>query len=502
MRLLLTLLLLVLYHFLFWKEQLGLNLVLFSVILISASWFFHRDQKWHKLFWLGVAWVVLSGGAVIVHDSLLARIVHFIACFNLLGWIHQAEIRMVYNSILTTLTNQVLVMIDKVSSAGTQMKQRLGWKPNYALLRISVAPILIFAVFLVIYKLANPVFNKGIDKAINKVLVGLEYLTELISFGWLSFLLLGILVITGGIYKSSDYSFLKAEKGQSDLLVRKRKTTQKFHPRALLREKLSGVITLVSVNLLLLLVNIIDIQWIWFGFEVPEGFSLKQFVHEGTYLLILSILLSIGVLLYYFRANQNFLAGKKTLQWLAYAWIIQNVILAISVGLRNYHYIDFHGLAHRRIGVICFLLLTIAGLLTLWLKIRKVRTGFYLVRVNSLVLVTALVGLSLVNWDVVILRYNLHHHNQNEIDVDNYLSLSPHTLPELYEHLHLVEQQIKAHNGNNVKWIDHLEMDRFIEVLNARRDRYLKAQGQLNWPSWNLADHQTVALLRQQKKGS
>src|SRR5690606_28371186 len=86
-----------------------------------------------------------------------------------------------------------------------------------------------------------------------------------------------------------------------------------------------GLLVLAVLNLLLLAVNVIDIQWVWIGFEVPLHFNLRQFVHEGTYLLILSILISIGIVLYLFRGSLNFHPKNKWLKILGKAWIIQNV---------------------------------------------------------------------------------------------------------------------------------------------------------------------------------
>ena len=115
-----------------------------------------------------------------------------------------------------------------------------------------------------------------------------------------------------------------------------------------------ALIVFTLLNLLLLVVNVLDINWIWFDFEVPLEFSLKQFVHEGTYLLIFSILLSMMLVLYFFRSSLNFYPKKKALVVLGKIWIIQNMVLAFSVFIRNYHYIDYHGLAGKRIGVIAF----------------------------------------------------------------------------------------------------------------------------------------------------
>jgi len=250
------------------------------------------------------------------------------------------------------------------------------------------------------------------------------------------------------------------------------------------------------VNALLLVVNAVDIAWVWFGFTVEEGFSLKQFVHEGTWLLILSILLSMAILLHLFRGNLNFHPKERGMRLLATAWVAQNFILGVSVFLRNYHYIHFHGLAYKRIGVIVFLALVLVGLVTLYLKIERRRTLTYLLRVNGWAAFAALVGLATVNWDGVIVRYNLAHWNQGEIDVDNYLAMSDKVLPLLYDDLAKVEAQMARHRENRVRWVEHLEPLSFRSDLDLKRYRFLGRYLQQDWRSWTLADQRTYEALR------
>jgi hypothetical protein len=253
-----------------------------------------------------------------------------------------------------------------------------------------------------------------------------------------------------------------------------------------------GVVLLVLVNLLLAVVNAIDISWVWFGFEVPQDFSLKQFVHEGTWALIVSILLSMVILLHLFRGNQNFYSRGDLLKHLALLWVCQNFILGISVFLRNYHYISFHGLAYKRIGVIVFLALVLVGLITLFFKVKQRKSFFYLIRLNTWALFLLLVGLSTVDWDMVIVRYNLRHDNPGEIDIDNYLAMGDKVLPLLYENLEVVEMQMARHRNNRVRWVETLEPRSFRASLDAKRDRFLRRRSLARWQEWNLADTRTL----------
>jgi hypothetical protein len=180
------------------------------------------------------------------------------------------------------------------------------------------------------------------------------------------------------------------------------------------------------------------------------------------------------------------------LKSLAIVWVVQNFILGISVFLRNYHYISFHGLAYKRIGVVVFLALVLVGLVTLYIKIRDRKSLFYLARVNGWAAFVALIVLSTVNWDGMIVRYNLGHWNQGEIDVDNYLEMSDKVLPLLYADIDKVEAQMQQHRKNQVRWVDHLDIGVFRSALDAKRDRFLYRHARTVWQENNLADRRTA----------
>ena len=119
---------------------------------------------------------------------------------------------------------------------------------------------------------------------------------------------------------------------------------------------------------------------------------------------------------------------------MAYGWISQNGLLAISVGIRNYHYIDYHGLAYKRIGVIFFLALTLFGLGSLFVKIANKKSGYFLWRTNAWAVYGVMVLLALFNWDGIITKHNLNHNTDKDIDIPFLLTLSDKVLPELHEH--------------------------------------------------------------------
>ncbi|MEM7039673.1 MAG: DUF4153 domain-containing protein, partial [Bacteroidota bacterium] len=150
---------------------------------------------------------------------------------------------------------------------------------------------------------------------------------------------------------------------------------------------------------------------------------------------------------------------------------------------RNYHYIDYHGLAYKRIGVIFFLLLTLFGLVTLWLKIRNKRTFFHVVRVNAWATYGVLLVLALVNWDMVIARHNIAHTKDKVIDVPFLLDLSDKVLPILDEN-----REIFANYPG------------YERRLDDRIRRFRRHKAKLSWLSWNAADAAAAQYFDQKAK--
>ncbi|MFT7072048.1 DUF4153 domain-containing protein [Patiriisocius sp. Uisw_017] len=59
------------------------------------------------------------------------------------------------------------------------------------------------------------------------------------------------------------------------------------------------------------------------------------------------------------------------------------MILAISVGIRNFWYFEYYSLAYKRIGIFFFLTATIYGLYTVLIKVKDKKSSFYLFRNNA-----------------------------------------------------------------------------------------------------------------------
>ncbi|WP_343695514.1 DUF4173 domain-containing protein [Flavobacterium sp.] len=170
-------------------------------------------------------------------------------------------------------------------------------------------------------------------------------------------------------------------------------------------ERKSGVITLFLLNILLL-VFIGTYNYEQF-FEVVEKTNLSADTHERVNAVIFSILMAVGVILFYFKGGFNFDEKATTLKRLAKLWIVLNVVLIVSALIKNSEYVSFYGLTYKRLGVYAFLTLAIIGLIYSFLKITKQKTNAYLVNQMVWYFYGTILVCSFVNWGNLITKYNI-----------------------------------------------------------------------------------------------
>ncbi len=113
-------------------------------------------------------------------------------------------------------------------------------------------------------------------------------------------------------------------------------------------------------------------------FETTNSSELSSAIHERVNAVIFSTLMSIGVILLYFKGEFNFDAKANKIKNLAKIWIVLNAILIVSTCIKNAEYVSFFGLTYKRLGVFAFLILSMISLVFTFLKITRQKTNAYL----------------------------------------------------------------------------------------------------------------------------
>jgi len=501
----------VLFNIIFWKEKIAVNAVLFDVFLLLAVYKLYPVVYSRPLMkWLLPAHAI-SMVALLWHNTLLSGIA-FCSSLLVLLIFTQYEHRSVWYAAGSAVNNFALSFLSFFENLPVPKVKgvHFGKKATKAI-RFLILPLLIVIVFLVIYRTANAVFNKAIEDGLQQVEVFLTQLFTWTSWERLAFLLLGLFITAGLLLKTKGY-FSAKDLSATDTLLRRKHNLPAWKESlsadllhlfmgrfssgtmALKNEQKVGLICLVLLNALLLMVNLTDIVYVWFGFEYNSSVNLTSYVHEGAGMLIVSILLAMLLLLFFFRGNLNFYRNNKALRYAAYAWIIQNGILVFSVLMRDVYYIRHMGLAYKRIGLFVFLLMVLMGLVSLLVKIKEKKTGYFLWRVNGWFAMLLLIAGSLVNWDEQIATYNLSKKSTIPVDVHFLLSLSDKVLPIIEKNKAVLNVSIPA--GRVYSSSNELQYLPAATIFEQRKQSFFQRQQRYSWLSWNLADQQVKAELQ------
>ena len=131
--------------------------------------------------------------------------------------------------------------------------------------------------------------------------------------------------------------------------------------------------------------------------------------------------------------------------------------------------------------------MVLIGLITVFWKIYRQKSVYYLFRVNAWAAIVLLVGATMVNWDVVIVKYNLSRKNEIVMEVHYMVILSDRVLPILdsnKEELKRHEKLMKVHGFGDPRDCEGC----WQKVLDDRTKEYKAEQINYSWLSWNLAD--------------
>ena len=394
------------FLYLFYHFHAGLNVFAFDAVLLLVALRLRPELARQESFRWAVAALLPSALAVVIVHSTYSLIAHAVSMLLLMGFAQLRELRFVWFAVLLGLSAYVAAPIRAVrrfSLRGDASDQRLTYTLRW--LRQAGFPLLLLLPFLLLYTSGNGAFGQTLA-----YLSGLFKVSELPLLQWIFLLLLGALAVLPLLYYGDHLGLATRMASLSDRLHRRRRrpTPGKITtPLSLKKEYRRGVLTLMLLNLLLLLVNLTDIRYVWQPSMVYSAATLSEYVHQGTSNLVISILLAMAVVLYYYRGNLNFYAATRPLRWLTYAWLAQNAFLGLSVGVRNYHYIASFGLAQGRINVVFGLLLILVGLFTLYRKVRLRLSLSFLLQTNGISAWLFLIAFGAVNWTGVMTRVNL-----------------------------------------------------------------------------------------------
>lgn len=394
MKTLTTLLAALLFSILFYDQEMGLNLTIFSFITVSLLLFQHPNLA--KLASVKVIIMVylLTAFLVYFNHSPLAILANCVAFFTLIGTYSESRSSIYIqwiNGIYTTLASYFKRRKQVINQKESISKKREEFLKYGKLIGI---PLAVGFGFILLYKNGNPIFNEFIER------VNFDF----INLKWLLLTLLGFFIFNNIINPIHLNSATQKDLETGNQLH----TSGSLSLDQLKKEQQLGVILLSLLNILLIFYSLTDVYFLLTNDNMSAS-ALSSQVHNGINTLIASIIIAIFIILYFFRGNLNFYKQNTTLKNLSYAWIILNIGLVLLIAIKNLSYVVVFGLTYKRIGVFIYLILTLAGLLTTFLKVRDIKNLWFLFRINARVAFVVLMVSSCIDWDYSITNYNLKH---------------------------------------------------------------------------------------------
>lgn len=395
-----------LFSTLFYNQNLGLNLTLFSLVTILVLILFNPKAFKNKNTIILTILYTITAVAFFFYQSTLSITANCLAFITLVGNVSQRGTSIFINWINGLYTIIAGFFHRNFTSNENHPKQKK--EIDYVhLIKIIGIPLIFIGIFIALYKNGNPVFNKLIS----------EINFNFINIQWILISLLGYYILYNISSPLSVNPATKLDLTTGNILL---KSTE-FSLTEIRKENQLGTILVALLNILIVFFLITDFTFLFSKTELNPNIYSNQ-VHSGIYALIGSIIIAITILLYFFRGNLNFYSENRTLKILSYFWIILNTILVINTLIKDYQYIYYFGLTYKRMGVLIYLLLTIIGLITTSIKILNVKNIWYLLRINSLAAFIILITGSMINWDKHITYYNINY--AKSIDFNYLLNLS------------------------------------------------------------------------------
>ena len=452
-----------LFTILFYRQEGGINVTLFTVFLLAFSAILNKPVRSTKRYLFIAGGALLSSFFVMVYASGISIVM---CIFSLLILIFVQRFKStsylvaLVGGISSVIGSVLLMVIGRFQSnrlmSLRKVKQNQPVKKWFPILIVAIVAFL----FLSLYRSISPVFD--------------SYFTDLIgniSWGWIFITVFATILLYPFFYPPRFLrKVLALEQNFGNTISEASVKTGFLSNFGLFSgfetERFSAYLLFVILNLLLLLLNGTDIHYLFLKGELPAGITYSDYVHSGVGAVILSILMAIALIVYYFRGQINFDSKSKTIRQLAYLWIAQNIFLVGMAGYKNQLYIDAYSLTYLRIGVYYFLTFSMIGLFLTIYKIWYKRETWFLFQSTGFAIYTVLILSCMLNWNNLVTQYNLK--NSKPIDYDYLYQLGYENYPLLWEEKYFDEKKKQAFDlkltGSTRTYLLPNGIGRFLQV--------------------------------------
>lgn len=469
------------YSFLFYQQNAGINFLIFNIIFLAVLIIKNQELLKNKKWWWAAVMCLISSACVFIHSSDLSVLANVFSVLLVSALSFNTQTSSIFSfwfSTFSILSSIVFIMIDTITRLQPKPEEE-GKKMGYKLVA-SLIVLVISVLFFVMYQQANPLFAEN-TKWIN---------LDFISLRWIFFTFGGFLLMYGLFYHRT---IKPIESWENNLSLSNKVATIGGKEKQYETERFAGLLLFVMLNVMLIVLNIGDIQTLYFNGGLPKGVSHSDFVHNGVGVIILSIIIATSLIMFLFRKEFADLKNNKWLTGFTYLWIFQNLLMLSSTVIRNQIYIHDYNFTYKRIGVYVWLALACIGLVIMFWKIYKQRSNWYLIKMNVAVWFSVLTLSSCINWDKLITNYNIQNKSLANVDFYYLFSLSDSNIPELIavtKHKDFEKINSKLKNYTNSYYRDGAYYtETYSKLLTQKIQSYLE-QRCSSWKSYDLREQE------------
>lgn len=400
------------FALLFYQQTPGLNIAMFSMLLILGLLLLKRNMD-HPVY-VYVLFMV-AAVSVFIYGNVLSMMGWILMLLILSGKVTFTRTYMAA-AVMPGGLNLVNALI--VNSGRRVIKRRHTSAPM--ILMIAVV-IVVAVIFMLLYIDSSA----GFSQLVSSIDLNIPNLQFWIVLLWGAF-------ISNAIYQHAPKSVLRY------ILLPKREQLAARNIKDPAIWTTSANTLFATLCILTSIVVVSDLVFVLTGTLTnnnPEFYS--GIVHEGVGSLVFSMLLALLLLFVFFEGKVNFLERSTTARNLAYTWIGLNVALLLLTAFKNCLYINELGMTYKRIGVWYFLLAAGTAMAVALMKIRQNKNLIFMARKTFAAYVLVLVISSLAPWELMVTKFNIQQAESRGklADTDYLLHLDDHNLHLVKAHL-------------------------------------------------------------------
>lgn len=242
--------------------------------------------------------------------------------------------------------------------------------------------------------------------------------------------------------------------------------------------------TLLMLNGMFAIENILDIWHVWLNGALPLQFTHAEYVHRGAYTLIATAILA-GLLMVFALWRGTATEQSPTVRKLVFLWSAQNLLLVASSAKRTFSYIDDYGWTEWRLAGLLWMALVAFGLLSITWRVLRDKRSLWLVNINLAAAAILLLCCALVDTRGFIAERNVSASlakPQPILDFAYLSDLGPNSLPALRRyHAELWKKALSTfdYSSSGVIQTERLRASVVIGALEVEARDIQK-----DWRSW------------------